>query len=120
MGCSVLIVDDDPTFLSLAARVLAEAGLEVVATADSAAGAVAAANATRAAGMLVDVGLPDRGGVDLAYELAALPWRPRIVLTSTDSDAGLAIEAHDGRPKPPFIPKDELANGRLPELLRSR
>jgi DNA-binding NarL/FixJ family response regulator len=116
---SVLIVDDDPTFLSLATRVLAQAGLEVVATADDAAGAVGAANATRAAAMLVDVGLPDREGVDLAYELAALPWRPRVVLTSTDSDAGLAIEARDGRPMLPFIPKDELANGRLPGLLTS-
>lgn len=119
MSPSVLIVDDDPSFLSLATRVLAQAGLEVVATADNAVGALGAANATRAAAMLVDVGLPDREGVDLAYELAALPWRPRVVLTSTDSDAGLAIEARDGRPMLPFIPKDELANGRLPGLLTS-
>ena len=51
---------------------------------------------------------------------ARLPWRPRVVLTSTDSDAGYAIEAPDGQPKLPFIPKDELANGRLPGLLASR
>jgi DNA-binding NarL/FixJ family response regulator len=120
MTRSVLIVDDEPTFLSLATRILGQAGLEVVATADDAAGAVEAANATRPAAVLVDVGLPDRAGVDLAYELAALPWRPRVVLTSTDSDAGYAIEARDGRPKLSFIPKDELANGRLPGLLMSR
>jgi DNA-binding NarL/FixJ family response regulator len=89
----------------------------VVATADDAAGAVGAARATKPAAMLVDVGLPDGAGVDLAYELAALPWRPRVVLTSTDSEAGYAIEAPDGHPKLPFIPKDELANGRLPGLL---
>src|SRR5438094_504276 len=117
MSRSVLIVDDDPSFLSLATRILAQAGFEVVATAEDAAGAVAAANATRPAAMLVDVGLPDRAGVDLAYELAALPWRPRVVLTSTDSDAGGAIEPRDGRPRLPFIPKDELADGRLPGLL---
>jgi DNA-binding NarL/FixJ family response regulator len=119
MSRSVLIVDDDPIFLSLATRILTEAGLDVVATADDAAGAVGAARATEAAAILVDVGLPDRAGVDLAYELAALPWRPRVVLTSTDSDAGYAIEAPDGHPKLPFVPKDELANGRLPGLLIS-
>jgi DNA-binding NarL/FixJ family response regulator len=117
MSRSVLIVDDDPTFLFLATRILTQAGLEVVATADDAAGAVGAARATQPDAALVDVGLPDREGVDLAYELAALPWRPRVVLTSTDSDAGYAIEVPDGQPKLPFIPKDELANGRLPGLL---
>src|SRR5258708_616944 len=119
MSRSVLIVDDDPIFLSLATRILTEAGLDVVATADDAAGAVGAARATKAAAMLVDVGLPDRAGVDLAYELAALPWRPRVVLTSTDSDANCAIEARDGHPKLAFIPKEDLANGRLPGILMS-
>jgi DNA-binding NarL/FixJ family response regulator len=120
MSGSVLIVDDDPIFLALATRILTEAGLEVVATADDGAAAVSAANATKPDAALVDVGLPDREGVDLAYELAALPWRPRVVLTSTDSDAGCAIEAPEGHPELPFIPKDELANGRLPGLLTSR
>jgi DNA-binding NarL/FixJ family response regulator len=120
MSGSVLIVDDDPIFLSLATRVLEKAGLEVVATADDGAGAVGAARATKPAAILVDVGLPDRAGLDLAYELAALPWRPRVVLTSTDNDAAYAIEPPDGHAKLPFIPKDELANGRLPGLLASR
>ncbi|HWX96896.1 MAG TPA: response regulator [Solirubrobacteraceae bacterium] len=119
MTPSVLLVDDDPTFLSLATRIVTQAGLEVVATAEDAAGAVGAAHATKPAAILVDVGLPDREGVDLAYELAALPWRPRVVLTSTDSDAGYAIDAPDGHPKLPFIPKNEVANGRLPGLLGS-
>jgi DNA-binding NarL/FixJ family response regulator len=119
MSRSVLIVDDDPCFLALATRIVEQAGFDVIATAEDAAGAVGAANATRPAAMLVDVGLPDRAGVALAYELAALPWEPRVVLTSTDRDAGYAIEARDGRPKLPFVPKDELANGRLPALLKS-
>ena len=119
MSRSVLIVDDDLTFLSLAARVLTEAGLEVVATAEDAAGAVSAANATKPDAALVDVGLPDRGGVDLAYELAELPWRPRVVVTSTDSDAGFALDGFDGRPRLTFIAKEDLANGELPNLLMS-
>ena len=119
MGQSVLLVDDDPVFLSLAARVLAGMGAEVVATADDPEGALAAANATRPDAAIVDIGLPDREGIDLAYQLAALPWRPRVVLTSTDSDAGRTIDARDGRPTLPFIPKEELANSRLRRLLMS-
>jgi DNA-binding response OmpR family regulator len=119
MRRSVLIVDDDRTFLSLATRVLTEAGLDVVATAEDAAGAVSAANATQPDSALVDVGLPDRGGVDLAYELARLPWQPLVVLTSTDSDASFAFDASDGRPRLPFIAKEELASGGLASLLTS-
>src|SRR4029077_6956337 len=119
MSLSVLIVDDDPTFLSLATRILTEAGLEVAPAAEDPAGAVAAAHATKPDGALVDVGLPDRAGVDLAYELAELPWRPRVVLTSTDSDAGFALEASGGRPRLAFIAKQDLTNGRLPSLLTS-
>jgi DNA-binding NarL/FixJ family response regulator len=119
MNRSILIVDDDPIFLSLAIRILTQAGLEVVATAEDAAGAVSAAKATKPDAALVDVGLPDREGVDLAYELAELPWRPRVVLTSTDSDAGFALDVVDGRPSLAFIAKEDLANGGLPNLLRS-
>jgi DNA-binding NarL/FixJ family response regulator len=117
MDLSVLLVDDDPTFLSLAERILAGMGAEVVATADDPALALDAANATRPDVVIVDVGLPDREGIDLAYQLAARPWRPRVVLVSTDSDAGCAVDARDGRPTLPFIPKDEFANGRLHRLL---
>src|SRR5258705_13137499 len=117
MSPSVLIVADDRIFLSLATRILSQAGFEVVATAEDAAGAVSAENATKPDAALVDLGLPDREGVDLAYELAELPWRPRVVLTSADSDARFVIDVLDGRPRLPFIPKQHLANGRLPSLL---
>jgi hypothetical protein len=39
---------------------------------------------------LVDAELPDGDGITLARELAALPWRPRIVLTSIDRDIATA------------------------------
>jgi CheY-like chemotaxis protein len=116
MAYSVLVVDDDPAFLSLATRVLESFGLDVLATAENAAAAIEAANSTRPSAALVDVGLPDRDGIDLGYELAALPWRPRVVLTSTDRDAVNAIDARYGD-KLPFVPKEELANEALPRLL---
>jgi DNA-binding response OmpR family regulator len=117
MAISVLVIDDDQTSLSLATRVLEEMGIEVVTTAPDAGSAIAAANETKPDAALVDVGLPDRDGIDLAYELSALPWRPRVVLMSTDRDAVSAIAAqHDGDGLP-FIPKEELAGGRLRRLL---
>jgi len=107
MALSVLLVDDDPTFLSLAERIIKTMGAEVVATADDANGALAAANTTRADVAVVDVGLPDREGIDLAYQLAALPWSPRVVLVSTDSDAG-SLNTIDA------LPVDQYVKGVIP------
>lgn len=87
MGVSVLIVDDDHAFWRLAGHLLSAASFEVVGHADSAKGALSAAKALEPSAALVDVGLPDRDGISLAGELTALPWRPRVLLTSVDPDA---------------------------------
>jgi CheY-like chemotaxis protein len=118
MAGPVLIVDDDAPFLSLAARILKNLGIAEVVTAEDAGTAIRAANATRPAAALVDIGLPDRNGIDLAHELAGLPWRPRVVLTSTDRDAGSAIGS-DGRAPLPFVPKDDLTTAPLRRMLIS-
>jgi DNA-binding NarL/FixJ family response regulator len=78
-----------------------------------------AAYDTKPDAALVDVGLPDGEGVDLAHQLAELPWHPRVVLTSTDVDAGFALDVSDGRARLPFIGKEDVANGRLAGLLTS-
>ena len=114
---TVLLVDDEPSALALAARVVQQMGLEVAATASDAGAAIEAANDTRPDAAVVDVGLPDRDGIDLAYDLAALPWGPRVVLMSTDRDAISAINARHPRDSLPFVPKEELARGRLRRLL---
>jgi CheY-like chemotaxis protein len=116
MAISILVVDDDPEFLSLITQILEESGMRVVATARDVHSAIAAADATRPEAALVDVGLPDREGIDLAYRLAALPWRPRVALTSNDRDAISAIQVDDHGPLP-FVPKEELTNGQLRRLL---
>jgi two-component system nitrate/nitrite response regulator NarL len=116
VAASVLLVDDDLTFRSLARRILKSLGFEVVATAQDAAAAIAAANALRPEAALVDVGLPDRDGVDLARELAALPWHPRVVLTSTDWDVASVLAAAEGCALP-FVPKEELPTAPLRRLL---
>jgi CheY-like chemotaxis protein len=116
---SVLVIDDDVTSLDLATRVLEDMGADVVTTAPDADSAIAAAKRMRPDAALVDVGLPDRDGIDLAYELATLPWRPRVVLMSTDRDAVSAIAAQHEEDALPFVPKEELAGGRLRRLLTS-
>jgi len=114
---SVLVVDDDAHFGGLAARILKRAGLEVVGTAPDATTALAAAWSLKPDAALVDVGLPDRDGVDLAQELAALPWRPRVVLTSADRAAAKRLAGAGAQDGLPFIPKEELDAAPLGRLL---
>jgi DNA-binding NarL/FixJ family response regulator len=84
---SVLVVDDDSAFRATARLILHAAGLCVVGEAGTAVMAAIAALDLRPDAVLVDVGLPDDDGIALAGRLAALPWSPRVLLTSTDPDA---------------------------------
>jgi DNA-binding NarL/FixJ family response regulator len=116
MPGAVLVVDDDALFRSLVRRMLLAEGLDVVGEAESVATAIAAAHALRPDAVLVDVGLPDGDGLSLARELTALPWHPRVVLTSTDpqaaSDRDVRISGAGA-----FVPKDDLPNAPLERLL---
>jgi CheY-like chemotaxis protein len=114
MAASVLVVDDDIAFLPLARHILEQAGVTVVATAETAAAALAVALELKPDAALVDVGLPDRDGIDLGQELAALPWAPRVVLTSTDRDA---VASRSGGNHVPFVPKEDLPSAPLLALL---
>jgi CheY-like chemotaxis protein len=114
---SVLVVDDDPAFVRVVAGILTDIGVDSVRTAADASQALLVADATRPDAVLVDIGLPDRDGSDLAYELSALPWRPRVVLTSSDSEAFLAIEPRDRHRELAFIAKQELAADTLRDAL---
>ena len=116
MELSVLVVDDDPSFRELAGRLLADAGIRVAAQAESADEAIIAAEQTRPDAVLVDVDLPGRDGITLARELTALPWRPRVVLTSVDPEA-VGPDDMSSSGALAFLAKDQLANGTLVELL---
>jgi DNA-binding NarL/FixJ family response regulator len=116
MTGSVLVVDDDPQFRELAGRLLAASGLSVVGEAGTVATALAAAARLRPTAVLVDVELPDGDGVTLARELAALPWRPRIVLTSIDG-AITTSDAARGIGAAAFVDKADLPNAPLARLL---
>jgi DNA-binding response OmpR family regulator len=116
MTPSVLIVDDDAEFRRLVRRLLAGSGFDVLNEAASVAGGRLAAVELRPEAALVDVGLPDGNGIQLARELARLEWSPRIILTS--SDAAFAAELDDG--EIPFIAKENLPTAPLLELMEAR
>jgi DNA-binding NarL/FixJ family response regulator len=116
MPPTVLVVDDDGDFRGLAARMLVGMGLDVVGEAGTLDSGFAAASRLRPECALVDVNLPDGNGIDLARRLVSLPWRPRVVLTSSDpdatTDAAVQLLGAVG-----FIAKDQLPNTALRAML---
>ena len=119
MNGSILVVDDDAAFRRLACTLLAGLGLAVAGEAGTVAAAMSAAGALKPSAALVDVGLPDGDGIALARQLAELPWRPRVVLTSSDAEAATANDVRCSGAVA-FIPKDKLPNAALTNLLGRR
>jgi DNA-binding NarL/FixJ family response regulator len=113
---SVLVVDDDARFRRLAARMLTAQDMVVVGQVATVSEAIEAVAALRPESVLVDIGLPDGDGVTLARRLADLPWRPRIVLTSSDRDATTPEKARNAGAVG-FLPKEDLPDASLGRLL---
>jgi DNA-binding NarL/FixJ family response regulator len=111
VAANVLVVDDDPAFRNLAVRLLERTGLRVTGEADTVRRAREVVHEVRPAFVLLDVSLPDGDGVALAGELAELPWRPRVVLISSDRAASAAGLDQSGAAA--FISKDELTETTL-------
>ena len=107
MARSVLLIDDDPGVRRLARRTLRGSGLTVIGEAGTAAAGSSAARSLKPDVMLVDVGLPDSDGITLASELSALPWSPRVVLTSVDPDAATPEDVRRSGARG-FVPKQDL------------
>lgn len=113
---SILLIDDDPAFRRLARQTLSGSGLTVVGEAATAAEGSLAARNLKPEIMLVDVGLPDGDGITLAGELSALPWGPRVVLTSVDPDAASPEEVRQSGASG-FVPKQDLPGSGLDMLM---
>jgi DNA-binding NarL/FixJ family response regulator len=116
MTSGVLVVDDDAVFRGLARRMLRDAGLTVVGEAGTVVAALAAVRDLEPSAVLLDVGLPDGDGVTLAAHLATLPWRPSVVLTSTDPDAVSPADVRRCGARA-FLAKANLPGARLDVLL---
>lgn len=76
----VLVVDDHPMWRDSLTRDLTDAGHEVVASLDRGTSVGSVAAATRPDVALVDLQLPDRPGVDVVSDLAALAEPPAILV----------------------------------------
>jgi len=116
MPASVLIVDDDPRFRTPAGQLLADCGIEVVGAVATVAEALSTAMRVKPSAALVDVELPDGDGFALARALAALPWRPRVLLTSTYPGVGSTDEVHRNGAQA-FVHKADLPRAPLRSLL---
>lgn len=112
----MLVVDDDAKFRELAGRLLAACGLTVIGEAESVSAALSVAARLRPSAALVDVELPDGDGVTLARQLVALPWHPRVVLTSIDADRVSHDDVRHAGVRA-FIAKADLPDAPLTQLL---
>jgi len=110
----ILVVDDEPKIVQLARDYLEHAGFSVSAAYDGAA-ALAAARSDRPDLVVLDLGLPEVDGLDVARTLRGESGVPIVMLTgrSEESDklVGLEIGADDYITKP-FSPKELVARVR--------
>ena len=112
----LLIVDDHAGFRASAAQLLASEGFEIVGEADSGVRALRCARDLAPEVVLLDVGLPDFDGFEVAERLAQLDPAPAVVLTSSreHTDFASLIRGSSARG---FIPKSELSGSRIEDLL---
>jgi DNA-binding response OmpR family regulator len=111
---SVLVVDDEPHIVRLARDYLERAGFGVSTAADGAS-ALRSVRASQPDLVVLDLGLPDVDGLDVARALRRDSGVPIIMLTAradeSDKLVGLEIGADDYVTKP-FSPKELVARVR--------
>jgi DNA-binding NarL/FixJ family response regulator len=112
----VLIVDDNAAFRAAARLLLERAGFVVVAEAPDARSGVAEAARLLPDLALVDVGLPDLDGFEVAERLAAIAGAPQVILTSSHDSADFG-ELIARSPARGFIAKAELSARGIAALL---
>jgi DNA-binding NarL/FixJ family response regulator len=115
MAATVLIVDDHPGFRAAARMLLEAEGYDVVAESATGNDALEAAARLRPALVLLDIGLPDLDGIEVAGRLTAHAPAPAVVLTSSrdSTDYRPLIESSGARG---FIPKADLCGASIAAL----
>lgn len=111
---TILVVDDEPKIVTLARDYLVRAGFAVL-TAGDGKSALAAARTDKPDLVILDLGLPEMDGLDVARALRKDSNVPIIMLTArgeeTDKLVGLELGADDYITKP-FSPKEMVARVR--------
>jgi len=113
---TLLVVDDDLSFRTLATQVLASWGHVVVGEAGTIRAALRDAVELRPDTVLADIGLPDGDGFTLTVKLLELEHPPRVILVSSHDDAAYGPAALRAGARG-FVPKDELARPELRRLI---
>lgn len=114
---SILIVDDHESFRRAARTLLEGEGFEVVGESEDAAGALATAARLRPAIVLLDIGLPDGDGFDVAERLSSGDDPPAVILVSSREAAWYRSRLAES-PARGFIAKGDLSRGTVEALLR--
>jgi two-component system alkaline phosphatase synthesis response regulator PhoP len=111
---TILVVEDEPSIGRLVRDYLERAGF-TVASASTGEEALAQARARRPALVVLDLGLPDRDGLDVTRDLRQVANVPIVMLTArgdeSDRIVGLELGADDYVVKP-FSPKELVARVR--------
>jgi DNA-binding NarL/FixJ family response regulator len=113
---TVVIVDDDSGFRSLARALLEAEGFDVVGEADDGASALAAVDLLHPRVVLLDIQLPGIDGFEVAERLAGAGDPPVVVLVSARGVSSYRRRLA-GSPARGFISKSELSGHALAALV---
>jgi DNA-binding NarL/FixJ family response regulator len=113
---TILIVDDHAAFRLQARELLEADGFDVVGEAADGTTGLAVARTLRPDLVLLDIGLPDVEGFEVARALATDGAPPFVVLTSSRDASAYGPRLASSRVLG-FVPKDELSGGAIRALL---
>jgi DNA-binding NarL/FixJ family response regulator len=116
MPSRCLLVDDNDAFLETASLLLQREGVTVVGVASTIAQALRQARALRPDLILVDIGLGDESGFDLAQLLARDGLNAEVILISTGAQEDYA-EMIDDSPAAGFLAKSDLSLQGISQIL---
>jgi DNA-binding NarL/FixJ family response regulator len=113
---TILIVDDNAGFRVQARALLQADGFEVIGESSDGTSGLAAARSLRPDLVLLDIGLPDVEGFEVARVLALDGPPPLVVLTSSREASAYGPRLASSRALG-FIPKDELSGAAIRALV---
>jgi DNA-binding NarL/FixJ family response regulator len=113
---TILIIDDDPRFRAQACDVLAADGFVVIGQAIDGASGLEAAQSLRPDFVLLDIGLPDVEGFEVARALALNRPPPLVVLTSSRDARAYGRRLSNGHFLG-FIPKEQISGAAIRALV---
>jgi len=113
---TILIVDDDPRFRRQARDVLAADGFVVIGEAVDGASGLKAAKALQPDFVLLDIGLPDIEGFEVARTLAVDGPPPWVVLTSSRDARAYGRRLANGHFLG-FVPKERISGAAIRALV---